>query len=403
MLADGLRRQPGRVTAGALAFAVGLMTIVGTDGILGFTNNGIVRPSAQAALEQTAWFVYPFDRSTGLAQLNSFGVGDESLGWDTVAEVETLTAGRATVEPSYVVVVPEISAPMPGFPSNIANFEWMQQSGVYRLLEGDWETTLELMDSECGLFVSPQVAGRHGVGVGEEIVVQGLDGPVACVVAGIGGGGFAPMSQIGLRAKTLFLAEDEPPFTLSVIPDAGVDLEALEADLYSLAENSGGEIFISNPEDEINAIFETSDQLQGMLSALLLLIVVAAALGMVNATLISVLERRRELALLRAVGASRRVLWLWIMGEAALIAVIGAILGAAAGLGFGPVFGMTYGGLSFGLDDLDLLSTAADTLLPALASGWIGLAAAPLLAVLAAWPAARAVLNRPVVELLKVD
>jgi hypothetical protein len=97
------------------------------------------------------------------------------------------------------------------------------------------------------------------------------------------------------------------------------------------------------------------------------------------------------------------VLWLSITGEAALIAVIGGVIGAVAGLGFGPVFGMTYGGLSFGLDDLDLLATAAGTLLPALASGWIGLAGSPFLAAMAAWPAARAVLSRPVVELLSVD
>ncbi|MGD8605032.1 MAG: FtsX-like permease family protein, partial [Anaerolineales bacterium] len=403
LLADGLQRQPGRVTGGALAFAVGLMTLVGTDGILGFTNNGIVRQSAQAALQQTAWFVYPFDRSTGLAQLGSFGVGAESLSWETVAAVEKLVEGRAIVEPSYVVVVPEISAPMPGFPSNIVNFEWMQAAGNYRLLEGDWETTLELMDSECGLFVAPPVAGQHGVGVGDEIVVQGLNGPVRCVVAGIGGGGFVPMSQIGLRAKPLFLPEDEPPFTLSVIPNAGVDLVDLEADLYALAEASGGTIFISKPVEEIKAIFDTSDQLQGMLSTLLMLIVVAAALGMINATLISVLERRRELALLRAVGAKNQTLWLLVAGEAALIAIIGAVLGAVAGLGFGPVFGLTYGGLSFGLDDLNLVATAGETLLPALASGWLGLLAAPILAAMAALPAARAVLKRPVVELLQVD
>ena len=47
------------------------------------------------------------------------------------------------------------------------------------------------------------------------------------------------------------------------------------------------------------------DQLLGLVTALLLLAVVVAVLGIMNTLALSVVERTRELGLLRAVGATR--------------------------------------------------------------------------------------------------
>ena len=62
------------------------------------------------------------------------------------------------------------------------------------------------------------------------------------------------------------------------------------------------------------------------------LVAIVAALGVVTALLISVLQRRRELGLLRAVGATQWQVLKTVMAEAFLMGAIGTVLGIALGL-----------------------------------------------------------------------
>ena len=59
---------------------------------------------------------------------------------------------------------------------------------------------------------------------------------------------------------------------------------------------------------------------------------IVTLLGVVSALFISVLQRRRELGLLRAVGASRGQILGTVLAEAALMGLFGALIGFAFGL-----------------------------------------------------------------------
>ncbi|GAA2586893.1 FtsX-like permease family protein [Actinomadura fulvescens] len=74
-----------------------------------------------------------------------------------------------------------------------------------------------------------------------------------------------------------------------------------------------------------------------LILALLVLSVVIAALGIVNTLALSVVERTREIGLLRAVGLQRRQLRRMIRYEAVIISVFGALLGLAIGVVFGVI------------------------------------------------------------------
>ncbi len=76
------------------------------------------------------------------------------------------------------------------------------------------------------------------------------------------------------------------------------------------------------------------DRLLFIVYALLGLAVVIAVLGIVNTLALSVVERVREIGLLRAVGLSRRQLRTMLRLEAVAIAVLGAVLGIVLGLAF---------------------------------------------------------------------
>ena len=69
--------------------------------------------------------------------------------------------------------------------------------------------------------------------------------------------------------------------------------------------------------------------------ALLGLAVIIAVLGIINTLALSVIERTREVGLLRAVGLSRRQLRRMVRLESVIVAVLGAVLGVAMGIVFG--------------------------------------------------------------------
>ena len=81
-----------------------------------------------------------------------------------------------------------------------------------------------------------------------------------------------------------------------------------------------------------------------MLYGLLGLAIVIAVLGIINTLALSVVERRREIGMLRAVGMQRKQVRRTIYLESALIAVFGAVLGVALGLTFGALFTQTLRG-----------------------------------------------------------
>ena len=77
------------------------------------------------------------------------------------------------------------------------------------------------------------------------------------------------------------------------------------------------------------------DQLVALFSGLLGLAVVIAVLGIANTLALSIVERTREIGLLRAIGMSRRQVRRMIRWEAIIVALFGAILGIVVGSGLG--------------------------------------------------------------------
>ena len=72
------------------------------------------------------------------------------------------------------------------------------------------------------------------------------------------------------------------------------------------------------------------DQLVLMVDALLGLALVIAVLGIVNTLALSIIERTREIGLLRAIGLGRGQLRLMVTLESVVMALLGAVLGVVA-------------------------------------------------------------------------
>ncbi len=108
------------------------------------------------------------------------------------------------------------------------------------------------------------------------------------------------------------------------------------------------------PDLEISGIEEFAskqyfdDALQGYVWVIGGLAVILGGVGMMNAQMMSVYERTREIGVLRAVGwSSRRVLWM-ILSESVLICLLGGIFGS--GLGYLAVSAITKKTVAFGVN-----------------------------------------------------
>lgn len=77
------------------------------------------------------------------------------------------------------------------------------------------------------------------------------------------------------------------------------------------------------------------DQLLALVTLLILLAVIVAFVGVVNTLALGVIERTREIGLLRAIGMSRRQIGRMVVIESFLITLFGLALGVALGLVFG--------------------------------------------------------------------
>lgn len=77
------------------------------------------------------------------------------------------------------------------------------------------------------------------------------------------------------------------------------------------------------------------DQMLGVVTALLVLTIVVALLGIINTLALSVAERTREIGLLRAVGMLPRQVRTMVRWESVIVAVLGGLVGVVVGIGLG--------------------------------------------------------------------
>ncbi|MEV0094775.1 FtsX-like permease family protein [Streptomyces sp. NPDC050738] len=92
---------------------------------------------------------------------------------------------------------------------------------------------------------------------------------------------------------------------------------------------------VQNQTDFKQELKDQIGQLLNIVYGLLALAIIVAVLGVVNTLALSVVERTREIGLMRAIGMSRRQLRRMIRLESVVIALFGALLGLGLGMGWG--------------------------------------------------------------------
>jgi putative ABC transport system permease protein len=397
LMTDNLRRARGRVTLTVLTLAFALLVIIALNGFMDFFLNHSVGATLKAAGQRDAFFVSRIDIAGGWGEIIARGLDSIMLADDELQALVKTVEGSANYTLNYFVVVPELSFFGSGYFSYMINPVLLRGVGdvMFTFSEGDWNTALPVMEAGCGALVSPAVAARNNVGLGDTLTITGRGGPLDCTIAGLGTSvaGATIISDTQRDQLT-----DMNPSLVLILPHLDTDPAELAARIQALSANFP-EIRLTWVSDFAVALDDSGEIINVAFNAMLVLASFAAAFGVVNTMLMSVDERRREIGLLRAVGATRAQMRRIIIGEAVFMGAVGGVVGLAAGLGAVLIIVLTYGLNSIGLD-ADLLPIALASAQAALATGFAGLIAAPVMAALAAWLPARGILRETPIETL---
>ena len=183
--------------------------------------------------------------------------------------------------------------------------------------------------------ITERTAESKGYGVGDTLTMKFQGGDVPLEVVAIFGVAPAVPGDYVVSLDTLTEGGLAPLDSMVfVTKQPGASTDAVRAELERITEDLPT-VTVKDPEGYAAEQKEQVNTFLYMIYGLLGLSVIIAILGVVNTLSLSVIERTREVGLLRAVGLGRRQLRTMIRLESVVVAVFGALLGMVMGVVFG--------------------------------------------------------------------
>lgn len=298
-------RNPGRTAATASALMIG-MTLVALMGVVASSTTA----SVDKQIEET--FRADYILSNAVGQPFSSTVADRVAKVDGVREVSPVRFSSAQVDGGqlYVTAID---------PRSFADVEQIEPtSGTADL---DEDSVMLSTKHEGGRSVGDTVEVTMGSST-KELTVVGFYDEIQAI-----GSPEVLMSVDTVEAMNGSAADN----WAFIFLDSGADKAQVESDIEQIVDQQP----LVTLKDQAGYADEqraSINQLLYLIYALLGLAIVIAVLGIVNTLGLSVMERTREVGLLRAVGLSRRQLRRMITLESVTIALLGALLGIVLGV-----------------------------------------------------------------------
>lgn len=303
-------RNPRRTAATASALMIGL-TLVTTMSIAG--------SSAKASVDKTISesFVGDIVISNAIGQGFSPQIADDATKEPGVESVTRLRFGSGKVDGDRRGFL----ATDPATLGNVVKLSLSRGS------------LADLRDNT--MLVSKDEAEKKGYEVGDTVTWQQPKGKRTYRIVGTyepNGVVFVPfLTTLATHADAGFAPQDNVAY-LKLEP--GTNAATVKHDLEKATEKLPI-ITVKDQTEYAAEQREPIDQMVLMIYALLGLALFIAVLGVVNTLGLSIIERTREIGLLRAIGVDRRQMRRMVSLESVAIAVLGALMGIGMGLVFG--------------------------------------------------------------------
>lgn len=314
-----LQRQPGRAAITASTLMIGLAVLILMASLV--TAFGVLLNRLSDVNFASDVIITP----PSIGVYNNVLGADESLSQRLAAlpEVETVASLRyATTSVNSKGV--EVLGIDPATYPQVASLSFSQ---------GSAEAAFGALGEGRNAVLTGIGATQLNLHLGDQFVLETVNGPQTYTVAGVGDDilSFKIMalfiSQANLAAD--FNKREDVLLMLNYVD--GIESEAglaavntVLADYPQFTAHSTGEYR--------QTLVNTTSAAFGIFYGMAILILIPAALGLLNTLTINILERTREIGIVRAVGGSRTQIRRMVTGEALLLGVFGAALGVLAGV-----------------------------------------------------------------------
>lgn len=320
LAADGIRRQPVRTAATASALAVGVALVSGVSVFAASATSSLHHDlvaglDADAAVEGSEFF-----------ELGGF-VADRVRALPEVGTV--LAVRRATV------LTPTTREVLAG-----VDLDLLPAVVDIGLLRGD----LRAMVDKPAVALQEDAARHIGVDVGDDLVVDfPILGSRRVPVVAVYRNGSVVGSIMTTERLFVVAAGDQGVELLLAKAAPDVDPAAMRSAIRATLADSPF-VVVRDPAQYEQARAAQVDRLLALTAMLLSAAVAVAVLGVANTLALSVMERRREIGLLRAVGMTSGQVETLVTWEAVVVAVLGVVSGVVLGLGLGLAFAFSLSG-----------------------------------------------------------
>ena len=197
-------------------------------------------------------------------------------------------------------------------------------------VQGNW---IENQSDNASSLVGVTAAEKLGLGIGSTFTVkyENSTKPVQLMVAGIVNTGGPEDKQIFVNLQ---VAQDLTgrPGVANIVQVSALcitcPLEVIAAEIEEKIPYIQTKSIKQRTEVEMSIL----RKFEGIMMLVTIVALVASALGVTTTMTTSVMERRKEIGLMKSIGAENRKIASLFLSEAAVIGVIGGILGYAVGL-----------------------------------------------------------------------
>ncbi|MEU1046858.1 FtsX-like permease family protein [Streptomyces sp. NPDC005897] len=383
---NGLARAAVRFKPASFAgtFVALMMSalIVAACGVLLETS---IRASVPAERYANAPVVAAADQSARVVADTVDGPEETAYPLPDTARVDAGLAAKAAAVPGAATAVPDFTFPVRGGGSASGGFTghgWGSHAFTGTALsEG-------AAPHQGEVVLGADAARTAKAGVGDTVTLETADGRADFRVAGLAEAGAGDTTGEGAGGGTAWFADAEASVlaghpgqadAIAVMAKEGADTDALAAAVEKALTGSGALTLTGDDRGEVEDhglayAKETLFAVGGSFGGIATLVAVFTAAGTVA---LSVGQRTREFALLRAVGATPRQIRRAVAAEALLVAPLAGLLGCLPGIGlahwwFGQMQdrGAVPEAVELHVSGFPLLAAVGVGLLTALGAGW---------------------------------